>query len=137
MDYFMQALRYDGTVVAEAVVPEDDRDAWAREALMSADWVAVRTSSEHGGRYWGAVVADDGGYTYRTADDPMFKAEVHTGDGEWTANALRFHTRGAANLYAHRLMMRWTLVRDWRVVEVEADPAAYEVATGLPVRTAS
>jgi len=46
--------------------------------------------------------------------------------GKWCGNALRFATRADAELYAVNLSMRWTLVRDWRVVE-SADPVYPEV----------
>jgi hypothetical protein len=39
--------------------------------------------------------------------------------GKWCGNGMRFETRKEAEDYAVDLMMRWTAVRDWRVVEVE------------------
>ena len=52
-----------------------------------------------------------------------FKAEVTTaGDyGQYSSNALRFATREEAESYAYELSIRWTAVRDWRVIE-STDP---------------
>lgn len=51
-----------------------------------------------------------------------YKAEVIAdGSGEWVSNALRFATRAEAEEYAKDLHSRWTLVREWRVVE-STDP---------------
>lgn len=47
-----------------------------------------------------------------------WKAEVIADNsGQWVANGLRFPTKEAAEVYALDLAMRWTSVRDWRVVE--------------------
>lgn len=48
-----------------------------------------------------------------------FKVEVTTsGDkGVYSSNALRFATREAAEKYGANLFMRWTAVKEWRVVE--------------------
>jgi len=51
-----------------------------------------------------------------------YKAEViadHTGD--WNSNDLRFAAQDAAERYARDLAWRWTMVREWRVVECD-DP---------------
>lgn len=54
-----------------------------------------------------------------------YKAEVIAdSSGEWVGNALRFPTKEMAEEYGADLAMRWTLVRDWRVVESE-DPVMY------------
>jgi hypothetical protein len=54
-----------------------------------------------------------------------YKAEVIAdSSGEWVANALRFPTREMAEKYGADLSMRWTAVREWRVVESE-DPVMY------------
>ena len=37
--------------------------------------------------------------------------------GKWYGNGVRFPTKEAAEAYAVDLMMRWTSVREWRVVE--------------------
>jgi len=51
-----------------------------------------------------------------------FKPEVIAdSSGKWSSNALRFATEEEAKIYVDDLMMRWTAVRDTRVVEVE-DP---------------
>lgn len=51
-----------------------------------------------------------------------WKAEVIADNsGQWVSNALRFATRKEAEDYVFDLMMRWTLVRDTRVVE-SSDP---------------
>jgi len=48
-----------------------------------------------------------------------FKVEVIAdSSGEWCGNGMRFDTTEQAVDYARSLEMRWTLVRDWRVVEV-------------------
>ena len=48
-----------------------------------------------------------------------FKVEVIAdGSGKLYGNLLRFATRAEAEVYAQDLALRWTLVRDWRVVEV-------------------
>jgi hypothetical protein len=38
--------------------------------------------------------------------------------GKWCGNGLTFATTEEARAYAFNLAMRWTAVRDWRVVEV-------------------
>ncbi len=49
-----------------------------------------------------------------------YKVEVIAdGSGEWVGNLLKFDTVEEAEAYAKDLADRWTLVRDWRVVEVE------------------
>ena len=51
-----------------------------------------------------------------------FKPEVIAdSSGNWSGNALRFATDEEAKIYVDDLMMRWTAVRDTRVLEVE-DP---------------
>lgn len=53
--------------------------------------------------------------------------EVQTDNsGKWYGNALRFATEAEADAYAADLAMRWTLVRDIRVVE-SADPVNYAI----------
>lgn len=37
--------------------------------------------------------------------------------GKWVGNQLRFDSIEAAEEYARDLSMRWTLVREWRVVD--------------------
>ena len=52
-----------------------------------------------------------------------YKAEVTTdATGQWTGNACRFATQVEAEKYVLDLMMRWTAVRDTRVIESEAPP---------------
>ena len=51
-----------------------------------------------------------------------FKPEVTTNNGiEWAGNATRFATEAEAQDYVMDLRMRWTSVRDTRVVETD-DP---------------
>lgn len=51
-----------------------------------------------------------------------WKAEVIAdSSGQWVPNGLRFATKRQAEDYAKDLMWRWSLVREWRVVESE-DP---------------
>jgi hypothetical protein len=49
--------------------------------------------------------------------------------GKWVGNALRFRTHGEAEAYVLDLSMRWTSVRDTRVVESD-DPANYHIVDG-------
>ena len=47
-----------------------------------------------------------------------FKVEVKAGGGDdWAGNALTFETRAEAEHYAIDLAMRWTSVREYRVVK--------------------
>jgi hypothetical protein len=56
-----------------------------------------------------------------------FKAEVIADNtGKWVGNALRFATPGEARIYVNDLMMRWTAVRDTRVVECN-DPVTNRI----------
>ena len=46
-----------------------------------------------------------------------YKVEVIADNsGEWCSNALRFDTYATAEQYGSDLWMRWTAVREWRVV---------------------
>jgi hypothetical protein len=59
-----------------------------------------------------------------------FRPEVQTdGTGKWYGNALRFATRAEAETQVADLMMRWTAVRDTRVVESD-DPVNYRYVDG-------
>jgi hypothetical protein len=49
--------------------------------------------------------------------------------GEWVGNALRFATREEAEANVLTLAMRWTSVRDTRVVESD-EPVNYAWVTG-------
>lgn len=56
-----------------------------------------------------------------------YAPEVQTDStGKWTGNALRFATEAEAEAYVADLAMRWTLVRDVRVVE-SPDPVNYAI----------
>ena len=47
----------------------------------------------------------------------QYKVEVIAdSSSKWASNALRFDSVESAEDYAHDLAMRWTAVRDWRVV---------------------
>jgi hypothetical protein len=60
-----------------------------------------------------------------------FKAEVIADDsGTWAGNALRFATEAEAQMYVRDLSMRWTLVRDTRVVESD-EPVNYQIVDGV------
>jgi hypothetical protein len=62
-----------------------------------------------------------------------FAPQVTTGsDPKFYGNALRFATREEAEASAFDLSMRWTAVRDWRVVESD-DPVNYAIRDGLLV----
>jgi hypothetical protein len=59
-----------------------------------------------------------------------FKPEVQADEtGNWYGNALRFATRAEAEAQVADLMMRWTAVRDTRVVECD-DPVNYRYVDG-------
>lgn len=58
---------------------------------------------------------------------PEFVADA---SGTWAGNALRFATMLEAEQYAFDLSMRWTLVRDTRVVESD-DPVNYAIVDGV------
>ncbi len=47
---------------------------------------------------------------------------VTDASGKWYGNALRFATREEAESNVHNLMMRWTAVRETRVVESPDEP---------------
>ena len=50
----------------------------------------------------------------------QFKVEVIADNsGQWCSNELVFATREEGEVYARGLARRWTLVREWRVVETE------------------
>lgn len=50
----------------------------------------------------------------------QFKVEVIADStGHWCGNNLVFSTREEAEAYAEGLAIRWTLVRQWRVVEIK------------------
>lgn len=64
-----------------------------------------------------------------------YKAEVIAdSSGEWVGNALRFKTKEEAEKYAMDLSMRWTAVRDWRVVESKDKPDGPELGISTPGR---
>ena len=42
--------------------------------------------------------------------------------GEWCGNGCRFTTKADAESYATNLMSRWTLVKEWRVIETLDEP---------------
>ncbi len=49
-----------------------------------------------------------------------FKIEVLAdSSGKWATNMMIFNTAEEAGVYARDLARRWTLVRDWRIIEVE------------------
>jgi hypothetical protein len=59
-----------------------------------------------------------------------YKPEVIAdGSGKFCGNALVFATKEEAETYVIDLAMRWTAVRDWRVVETDA-PATYHIVNG-------
>lgn len=56
-----------------------------------------------------------------------WKSEVIAdSSGKWNGNALRFATEAEAKQYVGDLMMRWTAVRDTRVVESD-EPVNYAI----------
>ena len=59
-----------------------------------------------------------------------WKAEVIAdSSGKFCGNALRFATREEAETYVLDLSMRWTLVRETRVIESD-DPVNYKIEDG-------
>jgi len=50
--------------------------------------------------------------------------------GTWCGNALRFTSVAEAREYATDLMMRWMLVRDWRIIDGAGK--VYESFAGTP-----
>jgi hypothetical protein len=65
-----------------------------------------------------------------------YAPQVHTaGDkpGSFNGNALRFATTDEANTYLIDLMLRWTAVKEVRVVESE-DPVNYKIENGELIR---
>ena len=51
---------------------------------------------------------------------PKFKVEVQADTtGTWAGNGKQFDTVEKATTYALDLQMRWTSVREWRIVEAE------------------
>lgn len=61
-----------------------------------------------------------------------FEPQVNTfGDPpeRYVGNALRFATEAEAKTYAHDLAMRWTVVRDTRVIP-STDPVNYRIHEG-------
>jgi hypothetical protein len=59
-----------------------------------------------------------------------YAPEVQTDStGKWYGNAMRFATEAEADIYAADLALRWTLVRDIRVVE-SPDPVNYTIVDG-------
>ncbi len=62
-----------------------------------------------------------------------FKTEVQADNsGTWAGNALRFATKAEAEQYVADLSMRWTAVRETRVVESD-DPVNYAFVDGKAV----
>ncbi len=54
--------------------------------------------------------------------EKFYKVEVIAdSSGTWTGNALRYATKEEAEAEARDLAMRWTLVRDWRVVDTRTE----------------
>jgi hypothetical protein len=50
--------------------------------------------------------------------------------GKWSGNALRFATKEEAEAYVSDPFMRWTAVRETRVVEVPDEPVTYVMRNG-------
>lgn len=53
--------------------------------------------------------------------------------GKWVSNMLRYKSKEGAEFGAADLMMRWSLVREWRVIECD-DPATDDLINGRIVR---
>ena len=64
-----------------------------------------------------------------------FKPEVQAdASGKWYPNGLAFATAGEAEAYVLELSMRWTAVRDTRVVE-STEPVSHAIVDGALQRT--
>ena len=64
-----------------------------------------------------------------------FKAEVIAdASGQWCSNGLRFATEQDAKIYVDDLMMRWTAVRDTRVVQC-SDPVTVSLDIDAATKT--
>ncbi len=60
-----------------------------------------------------------------------WKAEVIADNsGKFCGNRLRFATKEEAECYARDLAGRWTLVREWRVVESD-EPVNRKIVNGV------
>lgn len=63
-----------------------------------------------------------------------FKPEVIADDsGRWHGNGLRFATAAEAQVYVTSLALRWTSVRDTRVIEAD-EPATHRMDNGWAQR---
>lgn len=49
--------------------------------------------------------------------------------GKWCGNALQFETLEQATTYGGDLYSRWTLVSDWRVIDVETGEVLHQMGT--------
>jgi hypothetical protein len=59
-----------------------------------------------------------------------WKGEVQTdSSGKWYDNAVRLPDEKQAMEYTYDLFMRWTAVKEWRVVQSE-DPVNYDWVAG-------
>lgn len=57
----------------------------------------------------------------------MFEVEVIADNsGTWAGNALTFKTIDEAEAYATGLSLRWTAVRQWRVIDMSTDKPVRE-----------
>jgi hypothetical protein len=62
-----------------------------------------------------------------------YKPEVIADNsGTWAGNTLRFATEEEAKTYAYDLALRWTAVRDTRVIESE-EPVTAKIENNLVV----
>lgn len=56
------------------------------------------------------------------SESQRWKVEVIAdSSGKWCGNGLRFESEEAAREYGEGLFMRWTAVREWRVVPAESE----------------
>jgi len=62
-------------------------------------------------------------------EGPLMVEVIADNSGTWAGNALRFDTVEEGKAYGADLASRWTLVRDWRVVEVEGGAIQYQWST--------
>jgi len=88
---------------------------WLARTLHDTDALA-----RHGWNLKHLIGNDVLGMVATIATPTRYRAEVIADNsGKWCGNALTFETESEAERYAQDLAMRWTMVRDWRVVPVE------------------
>jgi len=118
---------------ADRVRLHAERDTWIDQAIFLLN----------GDRHWSAALdclrrAEE--ITQQVAaslEHRVFRVEVIAdASGHWCGNALKFATREEAKEYARNLFARWTLVREWRVIDTENDAVLAHVNWSVPEEAA-